>query len=340
MLFPCQHLLRPDDALLFSCRADQEIWWHLVARSTLPEWVVPCPVDESVFRPDERGNRAAVCRESGLPPEAPLLLFVGRLNIHRNLHSLLRLLAAVRREVPEAHLCLVGEEDDIQLAEFAVRNTGYVAWLRVLARALGVADAVTLPGPRYGQDLAELYRAADVVVNLSVYHRENFGLSQAEAQACGVPVVCTDWGGFMDVVRHGETGYLVDAVLTKHGVRMDWATAAQHVVRVLQEPDLRATMGARAVAWARDRFTIAALAPQLGAVVAGSPSPPEWARPHADGRAVYEPSAFARRYEEHKRACGWYADESSSGASPARWSPRMFEGRDYTLYETLMQPYA
>jgi glycosyltransferase involved in cell wall biosynthesis len=53
-----------------------------------------------------------------------------------------------------------------------------------------VADAVTLPGPRYGHDLAELYRAADVVVNLSVSHQENVGLSQAEAQACGVLVVC------------------------------------------------------------------------------------------------------------------------------------------------------
>jgi hypothetical protein len=217
-----------------------------------------------------------------------------------------------------------------------------VAWLRVLARELGVADAVTLPGPRYGQDLAELYRAADVVVNLSVYHRENFGLSQAEAQACGVPVVCADWGGFKDVVRHGETGYLVDTVLTKHGVRVDWATAAHQVVRLVQEPDLRARMGARAAAWARQRFAIAAVAPHLGAVVSGERSAPDRAGPTVDGGLVYEPSVFAHRYEEHKRACGWYADAEAVGAAPAQgsWYPRMFEGRDYALYETLMQPYA
>jgi glycosyltransferase involved in cell wall biosynthesis len=93
-------------------------------------------------------------------------------------------------------------------------------------------------------------------------------------------------GGFKDVVRHGETGYLVDTVLTKHGVRVDWATAAHQVVRVVQEPDLRARMGARAAAWARQRFTIAAVAPHLGAVVSGERSAPDRAEPTVDGGLV------------------------------------------------------
>src|SRR5205807_1401746 len=87
--------------------------------------------------------RAAPHARYGLPPVAPLLLVVGRLNIQKNLHGALRLLAAVRRAVPDAHLCFVGEEDDIALAEFDVRNTGYVAWLRALAADLGLADAIT-----------------------------------------------------------------------------------------------------------------------------------------------------------------------------------------------------
>src|SRR5205807_4638939 len=53
---------------------------------------------------------------------------------------------------------------------------------------------------------------------------------------------------------------------------------------------------------------------------------------------AYRPSAFARRYEAHKRACGWYTDRSSDG--PPTWYPRMFQGRDYALYETRMEPYA
>jgi glycogen synthase len=185
--------------------------------------VLPLAVDESLFRPRRPDERAAARRRHGLPDGAPLLLAVGRLNVQKNLHSLLRLHAAVRRAVPDALLYFVGEEDDIGLHEFGVLNTGYAAWLRGQAVDLGTAAAVTFLGPRFGEDLAQLYAAADVLVSASVYHRENFGLAPAEAQACGVPVVCSAWNGFRDVVRHGETGYLMDAVLTRHGVRVGTA---------------------------------------------------------------------------------------------------------------------
>src|SRR5260370_6227848 len=105
---------------------------------------------------------------------------------------------------------------------------------------MGISEAITFAGTHVGPELARLYGSADVLVNLSFYHRENFGLSQAEAQACGTPVVCSAWGGFRDVVCHGETGYLVDALLTKHGVRVDWATGARHLARLLTDARLRA----------------------------------------------------------------------------------------------------
>jgi hypothetical protein len=58
--------------------------------------------------------------------------------------------------------------------------------------------------------------------------------------------------------------------------------------------------------------------------------------------SAYEPSRFARRYEAHKRASGWYADDPGRqdlrGEPP--WYPPMFQGRDYALYETLMESYA
>jgi glycosyltransferase involved in cell wall biosynthesis len=334
MLFPWQGLVRPDDALLFTCQADRAIWHQLVARSTLREWVVPLAVDETVFHPGEPGARAAIRARPGLPPAAPLLLVVGRLNIQKNLHGALRLLAAVRRVVPDAQLCFVGEEDDIVLGEFGVRNTGYVAWLRALAADLGLADAVIFTGPRFGTDLVDLYSAADLLVNLSVYHRENFDLAAAEAAACGLPAICSAWGGFKDVVRHGETGYLVDTVLTKHGVRVDWAAGADHAVALLRDRTLHARLSAAAATQARANFSLAALSRSLGAIIqalVGIATPGD--------RPAYEPSDFARRYEAHKRACGWYAPKPAPGERPV-WYPRMFTGTDYALYETLMAPYA
>ncbi len=335
MQFPWRGLLRPGDELVLTCEADREIWRRLVERSNLREWVVPCPVDDTVFRPRPSSERAAIRARRGLPVDAPLLLYVGRLNVQKNLHSLLRLLAAVCLEVPSARLCLVGEEDDVVLGEFGVRNTGYAEYLCSLAAELGVADAVVFLGPQFGGDLAELYSAADVVVNLSFYHRENFGMSQAEAQMCGVPVVCSAWGGFKDVVRHGETGYLVDTVLTKQGVRVDWAAGARHAVELLRDPALRAGMGARAAERARELFSIGAVAGSLQSVLAGDRRLDGPASGNPDSLPAYEPSKFARRYEEHKRDCGWYAPDAE-----VAWYPPMFGGRDYELYETLMEPYA
>jgi len=329
LLFPWQSLLRPGDALVFSCRADQAIWRRLAAQSALAEHVVPLPVDTDTFRPRTPHERAAARARLNVSPTVPLLLYVGRLNQQKNLHGLLRLFARVREEIADAVLCLVGEEDDIALGEFNVPNTGYVDLLKALAAELGVAPAVRFAGPLFGDELAQTYAAADVLVNAGFYHRENFGLSQAEAQACGVPVVCSDWGGFRDVVAPNETGFLVETVLTRNGVRVDWRAGARHVVRLLTDAGLREQMGARAVERARERFGVEAVGRLLAQVV-------EESGPIGTTAATaFVASPFARRYEAHKRACGWYGPP----AAPS-WRPALFGGRDYALYETLMRPYA
>jgi hypothetical protein len=163
-----------------------------------------------------------------------------------------------------------------------------------------------------------------------------------------VPVVCSAWNGFKDVVLDGETGYLMDAVLTRNGIRVDWASGATRVVSLLTESARRAAVGARAAAWGRERFGMPALERSLGAMVRETLAGSEDARP--DARAphpvgamagqAYEPSAFAQQYEAHKRACGWYGAPPRSPRSRRAGSPRMFQGRDYRLYARLMEPFA
>ena len=77
-----------------------------------------------------------------------------------------------------------------------------------LADSLGVADSVRFLPPQTGDDLAALYRAADLVAVPS--HNESFGLVALEAQACGTPVVAAAVGGLVTAVRDGVSGVLVD----------------------------------------------------------------------------------------------------------------------------------
>ncbi|HLK58962.1 MAG TPA: glycosyltransferase family 4 protein [Chthonomonadaceae bacterium] len=336
MLFPWQYLLRPEDSMVFTCQADHAIWRRLTDASRLREWVVPLPIDTNVFYPRPVSEQSAIRNRLEVPQEAPLLLYVGRLNIQKNLHTLLRLLASVRKEAPDTHLCLVGAEDDIVFGEFRIANTGYVAYLQELAVEYGLMEAIRFAGVLQGEELAQAYAAADVLVNAGFYHRENFGLSQAEAQACGTPVVCSHWGGFKDVLLPGETGLYMDTVLSKQGIRVDWRTGAHYVLTLLQNGELRTRMGQHATAYAHSRFSIPAIARLLSNLFVEAAIPQD--DNGADTERCYQPSQFASDYEVHKRACGWYKGQYSN--EPPAWYPRMFGGSSYALYELMMQSYA
>lgn len=67
-----------------------------------------------------------------------------------------------------------------------------------------------------------------------------------EAMALGVPVVTSNRCGMPYLVRHGETGFLVDP--------LDTDDVAEHLAAVLRTPDLRQAMGERCRATARQRF--------------------------------------------------------------------------------------
>lgn len=124
----------------------------------------------------------------------PLLLFVGKLRYYKGLHFLLEALPSMHRQ---AQLLLVG-------------NGPEEATLRTLAQKYDVQQRVHFLGEASDEELPALYQAASVFVLPSHLRAEAFGIVQLEAQAAGLPIVCTELGtGTSYITQHGKTGFVV-----------------------------------------------------------------------------------------------------------------------------------
>jgi D-inositol-3-phosphate glycosyltransferase len=170
-------------------------------------------VDLEHFRPGEAGSSRALV---GVPPDAVLLLFVGRLQPLKAPDVLLRAAARLLEQAPDLR-------DRLVVGVLGGPSGSEPDWLPRLATHLGIADRVRFEAPSTPERLRAWYRAADVVAVPS--HNESFGLVALEAQACGTPVVATDVGGLRTTVLDGVSGLLVDG----HGTQ-DWAVALRRAV--------------------------------------------------------------------------------------------------------------
>ena len=185
--------------------------------------VVPLGADHEFFRPglDTREVRARYGLDEGR-----WLLSVARLSRHKGIDTALQALARLQSRYPDLRYAVVGtgEEHEALAAE---------------ARELGVADRVRFLTDVPDRDLPALYNSAEVYLGVSRLMEqrvEGFGISLAEASACGVPVVAGRSGGIPAAVRHGETGLLVDAEQPE--------AVTEALARLLEDAALRARLGA------------------------------------------------------------------------------------------------
>lgn len=136
---------------------------------------------------------AAVSRESlGLPPDAFVMVTVGRLVARKATAQLVDILAA--SALPNAILLIVGDGPDAEA-------------IRQRAAALGVSQQVRLLGQVSEERKHAVLSVADVFVSASQH--EGFGLVFLEAMAFGLPIVCYDRGGQTDFLATGTTGHVV-----------------------------------------------------------------------------------------------------------------------------------
>lgn len=184
--------------------------------------LTPNGIDLDRFRPRDwprQELRAAL----EVAPKAVVVVFAGGEWDHKGLEIAIRGLAAARAVPAQGPsrpvLWVVGRGDQARFER--------------LAASLGVAGHVRFLGFR--PDLERCFQAADVFLLPSLY--ETFSLVTHEAAACGLPVVATRVSGVEDLVGDGGAGILVDR---------DSASVADALVRLADDPSLRARLGAEA----------------------------------------------------------------------------------------------
>jgi glycosyltransferase involved in cell wall biosynthesis len=188
-----------------------------------------CGVDGKRFRPDPVA-RGELRRSLGIPETAPLLLFLGRLNRDKGVLDLAAAFPAVAMRFPEAHLLLVGPDEEQMfprirdLAGSAANRVHHVGYTSQPERYMAAADIFCLPS-----------------------YREGFGQVLVEAAAAGIPAVASGIYGITDAVVEGETGLL-------HPPR-DVLGIEAALAQLMEDPVKRAVMGTQARRRALEEFS-------------------------------------------------------------------------------------
>lgn len=148
----------------------------------------PNPVDLAAFR-EARGE--AFRAEYGLPQDAPLAMYLGRLAPEKNLDVLLRAFARARASRPDLRLLIVGDGPSRETAQ------------------AGAPAGVTFTGPLPYARVPEALAAADAFLTAST--SEVLPMSMIEALAAGTPLVAAQSPAALDLVQAGLNGTVTDA---------------------------------------------------------------------------------------------------------------------------------
>ena len=160
--------------------------------------ISPPGVNHDIFAPADRRERRA---ELGIEADAPVVLFVGRVQPLKGIDVVVEAFARIRERHENARLVIIGGPSGPQGRE-------EFSQVRELVSHAGLTGSVELHEPVEHPVLARYYQSADVLLVPS--RSESFGLVAVEAQACGLPVVAANVGGLSYAVADGSSGFLID----------------------------------------------------------------------------------------------------------------------------------
>jgi glycosyltransferase involved in cell wall biosynthesis len=185
--------------------------------------------------------RAETRRQLGVPADAFVVGWIGRMTGVKNTDDVLTALRLLHDRGVDAYLCMVGDGPDRDRIEHR-------------AHELGVVKRCLFLG--YQEQVARFYAAFDGMILPSV--NEGTPVSAIESLAAGRPVVATRVGGVPDVVDDGEDGFLVDPGST--------AQLADRLEQLARDPALRARMGEHGAGRMGARYAVARLVDDMDAL--------------------------------------------------------------------------
>lgn len=203
-------------------------------------------IDTELFSPDKAASDMRAYLTQG-NPDAPLLLYVGRLSPEKNIEQLKPFLDSI----PKARLAIIGGGPHKSALEKHFQGS-----------------AAFFPGYMRGAELASAFASSDLFVLPS--RTETLGLVLLEAMAAGCPVIAARAGGIPDIVEDGVTGFLFEE-------EREAIHAAQFLLensRVRDRIRHEALQEAQRWGWAAATAQLRAFYSQLLLTSADSASPP------------------------------------------------------------------
>ncbi|MCC9078072.1 glycosyltransferase [Litorilinea aerophila] len=211
----CAALIAPSESMAEVMRG-----WGVEGRIV----VIPNGIDLDRFEnPTCQVNRSQL----GIPEDAVVAIYVGRMSGEKSVDRLLRLYRYLVQEEQESHLLLVGSGPELD---------DY----RALAQKLGITDRVTFTGAVPYDEIPCYLKLSDFFVSASV--TEVHPLSFIEAAACRLPALGIRSPGVNDLIRNGETGFIAEDNDLSFGLRF---------LTLVRDGDLRRRMGEAAYAFSR-----------------------------------------------------------------------------------------
>jgi glycosyltransferase involved in cell wall biosynthesis len=164
-------------------------------------------IDLSSFSPNKLNPKL---KQKLSPTQDPILLFVGRLVQEKDLYDLIKVDRILKMQKKKYEIVIVGDGPMRLQLEKELPDAHFTGWL-------------------HGEQLSEIYASSDIFVFPST--TETFGNVILEAYASGLPVVCVNEGGVVDLIMDGYTGFITEAKNPKD--------IAEKVNILLSNPDLR-----------------------------------------------------------------------------------------------------